>query len=107
MVNNQRLAVNLGEGGYVTYPDEDLSSRLSEVSLKNGILRMRIDGLPWSTPIHSEAEKDHECGALPLNVLANRILQKHDAAQLRIEGMFSEALIEQGHSIGVSRSLII
>jgi len=63
---------------YKKYLDEPLNSRLSEPAIKGSSLFVDIDNIPMVINISKEAAIAYKDGHLPLNTLANSVLEKYD-----------------------------
>ena len=63
---------------YKKYLDEPLNSRLSEPAIKGSSLFVDIDNIPMVINISKEAAIAYQDGHLPLNTLANSVLEKYD-----------------------------
>lgn len=67
---------------YKVYDDEQLNSRIKNPMVKGRQLFATIDGNPLCVTIHTDSVlAAYEQGAIPLNVLANRCLEKIDSMQ--------------------------
>ena len=83
---------------YKPYPDEPLNTRLANPVLQGDNLFMDIDGVPCSVLLpHHAAEACRE-GSLPLNTLANAVLDKHEETKRIAQENYraSEQALEEG-----------
>ena len=83
---------------YKPYPDEPLNARLANPVLQGDNLFMDIDGVPCSVLLpHHAAEACRE-GSLPLNTLANVVLDKHEETRRIAQENYraSEQALEEG-----------
>lgn len=69
---------------YKTYADEPLNSRLSNPVIKDGTLLMTIDGDPNVITLSDVALENYRQGKLPLNTLANKVLESWDKQNLAL-----------------------
>ena len=65
---------------YKQYGDEILNPRIVQPVMKGNTLVASIDGKPMVIRISNTAVDAYEKGAVPLNTLANAVLQKYDAS---------------------------
>ena len=65
---------------YKQYGDEVLNPRIVQPVMKGNTLVASIDGKPMVIRISNTAVDAYEKGAVPLNTLANAVLQKYDAS---------------------------
>lgn len=65
---------------YKQYGDEMLNPRIVQPVMKGNTLVASIDGQPMVIRISNTAVDAYEKGAVPLNTLANAVLQKYDAS---------------------------
>lgn len=65
---------------YKQYGDELLNPRIVQPVMKGNTLVASIDGKPMVIRISNTAVDAYEKGAVPLNTLANAVLQKYDAS---------------------------
>lgn len=65
---------------YKQYGDEMLNPRIVQPVMKGNTLVASIDGKPMVIRISNTAVDAYEKGAVPLNTLANAVLQKYDAS---------------------------
>lgn len=65
---------------YKQYGDEMLNPRIVQPVMKGNTLVASIDGKPMVIRISNTAVDAYEKGAIPLNTLANAVLQKYDAS---------------------------
>ena len=63
---------------YKTYSDEPLNKRISNPVMKGSSMVATIDGKPMVINISDNAVDSYERGNVPLNTLANAVLQKYD-----------------------------
>ena len=63
---------------YKTYSDEPLNKRISNPVMKGSSMVATIDGKPMVINISDNAVEAYERGNVPLNTLANAVLQKYD-----------------------------
>lgn len=63
---------------YKTYSDEPLNKRISNPIMKGSSMVATIDGKPMVINISDNAVDAYERGNVPLNTLANAVLQKYD-----------------------------
>lgn len=63
---------------YKTYSDEPLNKRISNPVMKGSSMIVTIDGKPMVINISDNAVDAYERGNVPLNTLANAVLQKYD-----------------------------
>jgi hypothetical protein len=63
---------------YKTYQDEPLNPRISSPQLNGNLLVARIDGVPCTVTLQDRVVDAYSKGALPLNTLANAVLEKYD-----------------------------
>lgn len=63
---------------YKTYQDEPLNPRISSPQLNGNLLVARIDGVPCMVTLQDRVVDAYSKGALPLNTLANAVLEKYD-----------------------------
>ena len=63
---------------YKTYSDEPLNKRISNPVMKGSSMVVTIDGKPMVINISDNAVDAYERGNVPLNTLANAVLQKYD-----------------------------
>lgn len=76
---------------YRVYEDEPLDRRIESPVLKNGCLVMSIDKVPCSIQMPQSVIEAYEQGALPLNRLANAVLQKADSTRQLAQERFENA----------------
>lgn len=100
--SEDRSQRSLSQPQYKQYPDEKLNSRISDVRISGTTVVMTIDNIPRTVNITSQAAAACHAGAVPLNTLANRILQSYDVQQQNISQNISTAHDqEMGHSRGL------
>ncbi|MGL5894171.1 MAG: hypothetical protein ACRCZM_06115 [Bacteroidales bacterium] len=63
---------------YRTYADELLNPRITDPILKGNSLIATIDKVPYTIQLTDTVANAYHAGALPLNTLANAILEKND-----------------------------
>ncbi len=63
---------------YKRYADEELNPRLKNPQLEGNVLLMDIDNIPRLVTLPQNVVDAYQQGAVPLNVIANRILAKAD-----------------------------
>lgn len=63
---------------YRQYPDEPLNPRISHPMLQGRCLVANIDHVPCTIQLPDSVMGAYQSGALPLNTLANAILDRHD-----------------------------
>ena len=66
---------------YKQYADEELNSRIANLSIQGNALLCTIDRVQATISLPPTTLAAYEAGALPLNILANAILARHDAMQ--------------------------
>ena len=66
---------------YRQYADEPLNSRITGASIQGNALLCSIDKVPCTISLPPATVAAYQAGALPLNTLANAVLQRHDAMQ--------------------------
>ena len=76
---------------YKVYQDEPLNSRIESPVLRNGCLVMTIDKVPCSIRLPDSVIGAYEQGALPLNRLANAVLEKADSSRQLVRERFENA----------------
>ena len=69
---------------YKTYADQPLNSRISNPNIKDGVLLMSIDGEPNMITLSDVALENYRQGKLPLNTLANKVLEVWDNQKLAL-----------------------
>lgn len=63
---------------YKNYEDEKLNPRITDVTMKGGSMIATIDGNPCVINISTSAADAYQKGAIPMNTLANAVLNKYD-----------------------------
>ncbi|MDD6552160.1 MAG: hypothetical protein PUF37_01035 [Prevotellaceae bacterium] len=93
----------LKKKNFKTYSDEPLNPRIKNPEIKGRSLVANIDGRPLVITINSdEPLYCYEKGILPLNVLANSILQKYDEMQNAASISYEQRIqAEQSRNIGI------
>lgn len=90
---------------YKSYADEPLDSRIKDVVMKGNSMIATIDGLPMVVNIESPSAVDaYYKGKLPLNTLANAVLQKYDAQNGDLSKTYEEEIsqaAEKTHNIAI------
>lgn len=83
-----------GLGVYRQYPDEPLSPRLGDVKVDalRSSMSMLIDGRRHAFSLSDDVSRAYMSGALPANVLANKLLEKYDAASREVESSYSRGM---------------
>ena len=66
---------------YRQYPDETLNPRITNPMLQGRCLVANIDHVPCTIQLPESVVGAYQSGALPLNTLANAILDRHDRMQ--------------------------
>ncbi len=97
-IGNQGAAA--WQGKFKQYPDEPLNPRISKVTPfvdENTIyLNMTVDGKEKNLTVSNRNTVDaFNAGALPLNVLANKVLEMIDRLQVNLQSRFEMAMDEQ------------
>jgi ElaB/YqjD/DUF883 family membrane-anchored ribosome-binding protein len=67
---------------YKRYADEELNSRIKNPQIEGNILLMDIDGTPRLVTLPQNVVEAYQQGAIPINVIANRILDKADQSMM-------------------------
>lgn len=90
---------------YKRYADEELNPRIVNPVVRGNTLVATIDHIPCSVTLPSPAAQAYATGALPLNTLANAILDRHDrmrqAAQENYRNVEIETGINRERGIGI------
>ena len=97
-IGNQGAAA--WQGKFKQYPDEPLNPRISKVTPfvdENTVyLNMTVDGKEKNLTVSNRNTVDaFNAGALPLNVLANKVLEMTDRLQVNLQNRFEMTLEEQ------------
>lgn len=110
-IGNQGAAA--WQGKFKQYPDEPLNPRISKVTpfvdANTVYLNMTVDGKEKTLTVSNKNTVDaFHAGALPLNVLANKVLEMTDRLQVNLQSRFELAMDEQrsqeqGYSNGFRR----
>ena len=79
---------------YMRYADEPLNPRISDVTLSGSTLIATIDKVPCTVRLTEDVVNAHRAGALPLNTLANAILERNEQRQVVMDNNY-ERLQEQ------------
>lgn len=77
----ERDASNTFKRNYKVYEKESLNPRISNPVIKGRSMITNIDGKPYIINISDEAIDAYEKGDVPLNTLANRVLEKFDESK--------------------------
>ena len=87
---------NLQQGSpqYLRYADQPLNPRISDVTLSGSTLIATIDKVPCTVRLTQEIVDACRVGALPLNTLANTILERNEQRQVVMDNNY-ERLQEQ------------
>ena len=87
---------NLQQGSpqYLRYADQPLNPRISDVTLSGSTLIATIDKVPCTVRLTQEIVDACRAGALPLNTLANAILERNEQRQVVMDANY-ERLQEQ------------
>jgi hypothetical protein len=80
---------------YKSYADEALNERIQNPVIQGRTLVATIDRVPYSIGLPEATVAAYEAGALPLNTLANAVLAKSDAMQLRAQSAYQQAETQQ------------
>ena len=67
---------------YKRYADEELNSRVKNPQIEGNVLLLDIDGTPHLVTLPQSVVEAYQQGAIPLNVIANRILDKADQSMM-------------------------
>lgn len=89
---------------YRQYDDERLDPRLKNVAMKGNTMLADIDGKPMVLTISQSAVDAYYKGKLPLNTLANAVLQKYDMQQSELSLAFERGIgnnEDQQRNIGI------
>lgn len=97
-IGNQGAAA--WQGKFKQYPDEPLNPRIGKVTpfvdANTVYLNMTVDGKDKTLTISNKNTVDaFHAGALPLNVLANKVLEMTDRLQVNLQSRFEMAMDEQ------------
>lgn len=76
---------------YKRYADEELNSRITNVQIKSNRLFADIDRTPCSVTLSETIVNAYQSGSLPLNTLANAILQRNDAASQNVSQNYEQS----------------
>lgn len=79
---------------YLRYADEPLNPRISNVNLSGSTLIATIDKVPCTIRLTQDVVNAYNAGALPLNTLANAILERNEQRQVVMDNNY-ERLQEQ------------
>ena len=93
-------ALELDNWRYKHYPDQKLDPRISRVTPSVGVdsmsLNMTIDGKENVIKVKNQNTIEAFCaGKLPLNVLANKVLELYDKQQMDVQARFDMGLDAQ------------
>lgn len=80
---------------YKTYQDEPLNPRISSPQLNGNLLVARIDGVPCTVTLQDRVVDAYSKGALPLNTLANAVLEKYDEQRENLLKSYDNELEEK------------
>ncbi len=87
---------------YKRYADEQLNPRVNIKGINGQTIVMDIDNVPHTIVIPTQAAEAYAQGSLPLNTLANAVLQKYDERNQTAQQAFDQsrqAQEEQGRTI--------
>ncbi len=87
---------------YKRYADEQLNPRVNIKGINGQTIVMDIDNVPHTIVIPTQAAEAYAQGSLPLNTLANAVLQKYDERNQTAQQTFDQsrqAQEEQGRTI--------
>lgn len=73
---------------YLRYADEPLNPRISDVTLSGSTLIATIDKVPCTVRLTEDVVNAHRAGALPLNTLANAILERNEQRQVVMDNNY-------------------
>lgn len=79
---------------YLRYADQSLNPRISDVTLSGSTLIATIDKVPCTVRLTEDIVNACHSGALPLNTLANTILERNEQRQMVMDNNY-ERLQEQ------------
>lgn len=79
---------------YLRYADQPLNPRISDVTLSGNTLIATIDKIPCTVRLTQKIVNAYHAGALPLNTLANAILERDEQRQQIMDNNY-ERLQEQ------------
>lgn len=79
-----------GEKQYLRYEDQELSPRIKNLQLSGNGIVMDVDGIPTFTSLPPSVIDAHNKGCLPLNVIANTLLDRYDEANKKAVQKFEE-----------------
>lgn len=67
---------------FVKYQDQELNPRISNAKIENGVFFADVDRVPCMVHLTRNIVSSYESGALPLNTLANALLNRVDAQRM-------------------------
>ena len=79
---------------YLRYADQPLNPRISDVAISGTTLIATIDKVPCTVRLNEDIVNAYHSGALPLNTLANTILERNEQRQVVMDNNY-ERLQEQ------------
>lgn len=79
---------------YLRYADQPLNPRISDVTISGSTLIATIDKVPCIVRLNADIVNAYHAGALPLNTLANTILERNEQRQVIMDNNY-ERLQEQ------------
>ena len=80
---------------YKQYTDEPLSNRIEHPVMKGNSMVVNIDGRPCVIRLSENAVNAYEQGYIPLNTLANAVLQKYDEHQIQASHNYENQLANE------------
>lgn len=80
---------------YKQYTDEPLSNRIEHPVMKGNSMVANIDGRPCVIRLSENAVNAYEQGYIPLNTLANAVLQKYDEHQIQASHNYENQLANE------------
>lgn len=88
-----------GERRYRIYSDEPLNPRITDPVITGSHLLASIDNVPCTVSLTPDIIDAVRCGALPVNKLANTILERSEAARSIAARTYDSQTQEQTHQI--------
>lgn len=83
MGQGNAITSGIGEKSeFVKYQDQELNPRISNAKIENGVFFADVDRVPCMVHLTRNIVSSYESGALPLNTLANALLNRVDAQRM-------------------------
>lgn len=96
--DHQKENVGPAQSRYRQYEDQPLNPRITNPELRGNCLVATIDKVPCTISLSPTVIDAYNQGALPLNTLANAILQKNDQMRQMAEQNYRSSEVQQSSS---------